>query len=56
MNSGKPGRPLAYTVEDAAAMLSVSTSMIRSMVKAGTLPQVPGLGRAVRIPSRLRRR
>jgi excisionase family DNA binding protein len=52
MNSGKPGRPLAYTVEDAALMLSVSTSMIRSMVKAGTLPHVPGLGRAVRIPSR----
>lgn len=45
-------RPLAYTVEEAAALLRVSPSRIRVMVRSGALPQVAGLGRAVRIPSR----
>lgn len=46
------GRPLAYTPEEAAELLRVSPSLIRSLVRTGTLPRVAGLGRAVRIPSR----
>ncbi len=45
-------RPLAYTVDEAAALIGVSASRIRAIVEAGTLPRVPGLGRSVRIPSR----
>lgn len=46
------GRPLAYTPDEAADLLRVSPSMIRSLVRSGVLPRVAGLGRAIRIPSR----
>ena len=46
------GRPLAYTADEAAELLRVSPSMIRSLVHTGALPRVTGLGRAIRIPSR----
>jgi excisionase family DNA binding protein len=46
------GRPLAYTPDEAAELLRVSPSLIRSLVRTGALPRVAGLGRAVRIPSR----
>lgn len=46
------GRPLAYTTDEAAGLLRVSPSLIRSLVRTGVLPRVAGLGRAVRIPSR----
>lgn len=46
------GRPLAYTPEEAADLLRVSPSLIRSLVRSGVLPRVAGLGRAIRIPSR----
>lgn len=48
----RQGRPLAYTAKEAAELLRVSDATIRSMVKAGKLPQVPGLGSSIRIPSR----
>lgn len=50
--SGTGGRPLAYTPEEAAELLRVSPSLIRSLVRSGVLPRVAGLGRAMRIPSR----
>lgn len=50
--SGAGGRPLAYTPEEAAELLRVSPSLIRSLVRSGVLPRVAGLGRAMRIPSR----
>jgi excisionase family DNA binding protein len=46
------GRPLAYTPDEAAELLRVSPSLIRSLVRTGALPRVAGLGRAIRIPSR----
>jgi excisionase family DNA binding protein len=53
MTRGAPGgRPLAYTPDEAAELLRVSPSLIRSLVCTGALPRVAGLGRAVRIPSR----
>lgn len=52
MDNEVPRRPLAYTVEEAAALLRVSPSRIRTMVRSGALPQVGGLGRSIRVPSR----
>ena len=49
---GSGGRPLAYNTEEAAELLRVSPSLIRSLVRSGVLPRVAGLGRAMRIPSR----
>jgi excisionase family DNA binding protein len=46
------GRPLAYTPDEAAELLRVSPSLIRTLVRTGALPRVAGLGRAIRIPSR----
>jgi excisionase family DNA binding protein len=45
------GRPLVFTVDEAAQLLKVSTSAIRSIVRAGKLPRIEGLGSSVRIPS-----
>lgn len=53
MTPAGPGRrPLAYTPDEAAELLRVSPSLIRTLVRTGSLPRVAGLGRAVRIPSR----
>ena len=52
MSESRSGRPLAYSAEEAANLLRVSSSTIRSMVASGKLPRVPGMGRTVRIPSR----
>lgn len=52
VDNGVPRRPLAYTVDEAAALLRVSPSRIRTMVRSGALPQVAGLGRSIRVPSR----
>ena len=49
---GGGGRPLAYTADEAAELLRVSPSMIRSLVHTGALPRITGLGRTIRIPSR----
>jgi excisionase family DNA binding protein len=45
--SASGGRPLAFTPDEAAELLRVSPSLIRSLVRTGALPRVAGLGRAV---------
>lgn len=41
----------ALKVEDLCSMLRISRSMAYKLIRNGTLPVIPGLGRCVRIPA-----
>lgn len=41
----------AFKVEDLCRKLRISRSMAYKLIRNGTLPVIPGLGRCVRIPA-----